>query len=885
MALQLTFLNRSSKSTAHATDTPQTAATLLKFWVFAFLGLTVITAFITAALIWKGVDLERQDRSARLQNTAQAVAQSMSKRNRDLQTQLMTWAYDPRLRNIFEYAEQANIGAEEQQLRRRVPGALAIQLIRLKSSATGTSLVNDDEQRLSYAGIDQARQVISSSNIAPLEAHRVKQEDEHLSIMGPVFAADKQNVIGLVHLLLPLSILPTPVTADIAVVFQQQVGRQAAVLGIKTPKVPENALQQVANVANTNLQVLAWQATRDWSTMPLTGLIFLTAGIWLVSSALIMIGSALWQRFAMHQDGQIVMTELTSLLRGDALTKPSKVRYREFAHLTQAIRQFIKQSPQQGIDTNTTMPHFGSEPSRLVPELTAETQSVVLIKPSDDDHVDVTSETMPTSVLHQTSAMPSSKIVTTATAPIVKAPPSELLGTIPARVFRSYDIRGLVATEITTDFMLLLGQAIGTQSQELGCSAVLVGRDHRPSSPDLSQALVQGLRASGCDVIDVGVVPTPVVYFATHLAGDISGAMITASHNPIEYNGLKLVFAGHSATALQIAKLRQCLQRGEFRSGTGSYREQSVLDDYFDELEQDITITRPLKIVVDCGYATPALVAPQLFRDLGCEVIERGTDLEHPDAHKTAPLTAQERQQALQAVILSHHADLGFAFDGDGDRLNLFDATGEWITTDRIMMLLARDMLTRLPGSDIVFDVKCSRLLATVIQEHGGRPCMWKSGHAFIKEKRQELKAPLAGEFSGHLVFADRWNGFDDAFYAGARILEVLALDARSSTDIFAEFAVGVSTPELKVTVPAGEELTIMSMILETKNRLSGVQVSTVDGLRVDTDKGWGLVRASNTEPEIVFRFEAENDVMLNKLQDLFRRILQTAVPKLTIPF
>ncbi|MBB1126192.1 phosphomannomutase/phosphoglucomutase [Thiospirillum jenense] len=457
---------------------------------------------------------------------------------------------------------------------------------------------------------------------------------------------------------------------------------------------------------------------------------------------------------------------------------------------------------------------------------------------------------------------------------------------MPARVFRPYDIRGLVDSEMTDEFMQLLGRAVATESLERGTGSMLVGRDYRPSSEHLTAALIIGLRSSGCNVIDLGQVPTPVLYFASQLAGNISGAVVTASHHPIEYNGLKLVFAGQSATPLTIAKLRQRLQHGQFTSGDGSYHEQSVLTDYLDEIEQNIRLTRPLKIVVDGGFATPALVAPLLYQALGCEVIALRCDLNDAQAGVLIPNPAKiDSLQLLADQVLANGADLGLGFGGDGDRLGVIDSSGQMITTDRVLMVLATHLLSQLPGSDVLFDVKCSSRLAEIIHHHGGRPVMWKSGHAFLKEKRQELNAPLAGEFNGHIMFADRWNGFDDAFYAGARLLEILTQDSRPSNAVFADFPIGIATPELILPVATGEEQEIMAMVLEAKGRLSGVRVTTIDGLRIDSEQGWGLVRASNTEPALSFRFEADDQVTLNKLQDLFRRLMKVVAPKLTMPF
>jgi phosphomannomutase/phosphoglucomutase len=453
-------------------------------------------------------------------------------------------------------------------------------------------------------------------------------------------------------------------------------------------------------------------------------------------------------------------------------------------------------------------------------------------------------------------------------------------------IFRAYDIRGLIDTELDADVMLALGRALGSESIARDSTAVVVGRDQRPSSQALCQALVTGLRQTGVDVIDLGIAPTPVVYFACGLRPGTSAAIVTASHNPAAYNGLKVVLAGVSATTDDIAVLRRRIHGGLFETGSGDYREESILDAYVEAVERDIAIARGLSLVIDCGHATASLVAPALFRALGCDVIELDCDCDPTLADAHMPDPAQPRNlYALGDAVRNAGADLGLAFDADGDRLGVVDSAGHAIPADRVLMLLAADLLARQPGSDIVYDVKCSHHLGAEILRHGGRPVMWKSGHTHLKQKLRECGAPLAGEYTGHYMFAERWSGFDDGFYAAGRVLEVLALDPRPSSEVFAELPSGLSTPELFVPLPAAETRGVMDAVLGMADRLDGVDVNTIDGLRADFDQGWGLVRSSNTQNGLTFRFEADDKASLDKIQDLFRRMMDLAAPRLQLPF
>jgi phosphomannomutase/phosphoglucomutase len=451
-------------------------------------------------------------------------------------------------------------------------------------------------------------------------------------------------------------------------------------------------------------------------------------------------------------------------------------------------------------------------------------------------------------------------------------------------VFRAYDIRGIYGEAITAEFAYELGRAVGSAVFERGEQQVVVGRDGRPSSQPLAEALVRGLIASGREVVDVGLVPTPVLYFATFQIGSGCGVMVTGSHNAAEYNGFKLMLGGETPAPEQIRALRERMQSGDVLRGTGSYVQRDVIPEYLQRVVEDVHLIRPIKIVVDAGNGAAGHVAPELFRLLGCEVYELYCEIDgqfpnhHPDP--SDPANLRDLATQVQAV----NADLGIAFDGDGDRLGVVDGRGRIIWPDHVLMLLAGEVLLRNPGADILYDVKSSRHLAAYILSSGGRPVMWKSGHSLMKAKMRETGALLGGEFSGHIFFKERWYGFDDAIYAAARLLDVLASESRAPDELFDDLPDSPATPELHVPLTEGASFLLMRRLAEFANFPDG-RIVDLDGLRVEFDDGWGLVRASNTTPSLVFRFEGDDEAALERIKGRFRALLAEAAPYVTPPF
>ena len=454
----------------------------------------------------------------------------------------------------------------------------------------------------------------------------------------------------------------------------------------------------------------------------------------------------------------------------------------------------------------------------------------------------------------------------------------------PETIFRAYDIRGIVGDTLSAETAYWIGRAVGAESLAQGEPHVSVGRDGRLSGPELVAHLIKGLHDSGCHVSDIGLVPTPALYYATHVLAGKTGVMLTGSHNPKDYNGFKIVIAGDTLADEQIQALHERIKANDLPSAKGSIIKVNILDRYASQITGDVVLARRMKVVVDCGNGAGGVIAPQLIEALNCEVIPMYCEVDgnfpnhHPDPGKP------ENLQDLIAKVRETGADLGLAFDGDADRVGVVTNTGTIIYPDRLLMLFARDVVKRNPGADVIFDVKCTRRLIPLIHEYGGRPVMWKTGHSLIKKKMKESGALLAGEMSGHIFFKERWFGFDDGIYSAARLLEILSQEKLSAEELFQTFPNDLSTPEINIKVTETLKFSIMEA-LQRDAQWGNANLTSIDGVRVDYPKGWGLVRASNTTPMLVFRFEAETELELQRIKDVFHTQLKHVAPDLELPF
>jgi Phosphomannomutase len=449
-------------------------------------------------------------------------------------------------------------------------------------------------------------------------------------------------------------------------------------------------------------------------------------------------------------------------------------------------------------------------------------------------------------------------------------------------IFRAYDIRGIVGQSLTDATVYHIGRAFAAAAAARNIREVVVAADGRLSGPSLKQILIQGLTDSGCQVLDIGYVPTPVLYFAAHQRDDQTGIMITGSHNPADYNGFKMMLGGETLSGDQIQDLARCIEQQTYVDGTGAAEPLAIERAYSERILKDINLKRPMKVVVDCGNGIAGGIAPDLLEQLGCEVIPLFCEVDgtfpnhHPDPGKLKNL-----QDAIAAVN-EHQADLGLAFDGDGDRVGVITPSGHVVYPDRVMMLFAEDVLSRNPGAEILFDVKCSRLLPQVIEQAGGKATMWKTGHSLIKRQMKACGALLAGEMSGHIFFKERWYGFDDGLYSAARLLEILSGRYEDADAIFSAYPEDISTPEINIEVREDNKFALVEALQQAA--FPDGNVSHIDGVRVDYADGWGLMRASNTTPVLVLRFEAENDAALSRIKHEFQSRLSAIDPGLLIP-
>lgn len=454
----------------------------------------------------------------------------------------------------------------------------------------------------------------------------------------------------------------------------------------------------------------------------------------------------------------------------------------------------------------------------------------------------------------------------------------------PRHIFRAYDIRGVVGESLTAEGVYLIGQAIGSEARDRGLACIALGRDGRLSAQTLAEQLKNGILAAGVEVLDIGQVATPMLYFAAITQCEGSGVMLTGSHNPPEYNGIKIMLGGETLCAGSILDLHRRLLDGELQQGAAPGRSHDIYKEYETAILKGVHLSRPLKVVVDGGNGVAGPFASSLLQALGCEVVELYCEVDgtfpnhHPDPNRP------ENLQDLCARVITEQADLGIALDGDGDRTGVVDEHGKILWPDRLMMYLAQKLLQNTPGAMVIYDVKCSRALEDVIRRAGGVPLMWKSGHSYAKAKLRETGAILAGELSGHIFFNDHWFGFDDGIYVAARLLELLAQEAEPASAVFARLPELISTPELQLPMQEGEPEQLMQR-LATNIHFADVRVFDVDGLRLEFPEGWALLRASNTTPMLVIRFEARDAGSLLDLQERIRHWLAQIDATLVLPF
>lgn len=752
-------------------------------------------------------------------------------------------AQDPRVVAALSKADRPALARLAQELQGQIPGALRLRLV-LPNTVEPDKAA---QPPLVYAGLNLLRQAALVEQQMPIEYHLAGTEDVHLAIVSRVPPAGLP--VGFVHVAVSAKLAQERLSALNAQHFRLELrqpmpGQTSALVaskdGIATGMTDELAR---APVPGTTWQ-LVLQGTLD-------------AGLGNLADDPILSGVSL---LALATAGGLL---LLLFRRGPASEGQAGPNY-------QGAILAIYNGEYPGLEglvrgtSPLPEPRSFADEAEEAPAPEAEAVDLSLFESiSDNDFIDLVPDEP--------------------TAPTTPAPAATPVAQV---IFRAYDIRGVADDTLTTDAVHQIGRAIASEALAHGHQTALVGRDGRLSSPALHEALIGGLRQSGIDVLDIGLVPTPLLYFATNYLDIPTGVMLTGSHNPAEYNGLKVVINGTTLSGDAIQAIRRRVNAQDFATGSGTLHQMDIIPDYIRQVSEDIPValTRPLKVVVDCANAVPGLVVPQVLRALGHDVVELNCDLDGAFPNHPPDPSQPANLDDLMLAVKLQAADVGLAFDGDGDRLGVVDSTGKVIWPDRQLMLFARDMLSRNPGAKVVFDVKCSSKLAREIRAAGGEPIMWKSGHSLIKTKMQEAGALLGGEMTGHLFFREGWFGFDDGIYASARLLEILVQEKRSPAAVFASLPDMLATPEILLPMPEEYHEGFMASILAAAV-FEGAERTLIDGLRIDYPDRWGLVRPSNTSASIVLRFEGDSQAALHRIQQEFRQLLRQVDPSLSIPF
>lgn len=787
------------------------------------------------------VQAEDASQATRIMASRLAIALSASFKP---QTQALRGvAQDPRVVAALSRADRPALRRLADEVAAQIPGALRLRLILPNTVEPDTA----EPPPLEYAGLNLLRQAALVERQVPIEFHLSDRPERHIAIVSRV--PPEGMLVGFLHLAVPAALVQERLSALDAQTYRlelrQPLPGQASALIATTGGDSSRSEELVrAPVPGTAWQLVVMGQNRAVLSEFVDGPVLLAAGLMvlLLLAALLYVSRQRGRR-STSAEGPNYQGAILAIYNGEYPGLEGLVR--GTAPLPEAPRR------------------PGVSPQAAEPAADPAIDTSLFEGISDNDFIDLVPDDPVEPALPEAPGAPVAQVI-----------------------FRAYDIRGVAEETLTDDAVYQIGRAIASEATTHGHQTVLVGRDGRRSSPVLHEALLKGLRESGLDVLDLGLVPTPLLYFATNYLDIPTGVMLTGSHNPAQYNGLKVVINGTTLSGDAIQAIRRRVNQQDFTRGNGSLHQMDIIPDYIRQISEDIPValTRPMKVVVDCANAVPGLVVPQVLRALGHDVIELNCELdgEFPN-HPPDPSQPGNLEDLMLAVKLQS-ADVGLAFDGDGDRLGVVDSTGKVIWPDRQLMLFARDLLSRNPGAKVVFDVKCSSKLGREIRAAGGEPIMWKSGHSLIKSKMQEVGALLGGEMTGHLFFREGWFGFDDGIYASARLLEILVQEKRTPAAVFASLPDTLATPE--ILLPLAEEYHegFMESILAAAT-FEGAERTLIDGLRVEYPDRWGLVRPSNTSASIVLRFEGDTRAALHHIQQEFRQLLQQVDPSLKIPF
>ena len=827
-----------------------------------------------------------------------SVAYQLSSAVASYATSLESMARDPELVNLIKSGDAAALKKRADELSRSFPYALALRIFR-----RGTAhLDNSVKPPIGYACLDLINSVERGDMRPAIEVHAPNTPQQHVEIVRPVL--DQGRPVGVLQLALNVKVLNSwmrDVARNLYVELVQQTGDQASILLAKAGDGDlRNALSIYHEVQGTRWKVAVWSPASE-TILPITlqAVFFYLLGVALmglvfyslkrsISNTVRQDANNLIQMSADHirgvrqHDYHLVLPEVAEVARRIDELQDKSGTERERDHDPNAINvsaatmgQLDQLSVFSGgvsveeLDESEVTPAMRPQPA------TTSAQDKAVFNARDPNM-----QFEPHAMTQNAPAAPAKAAAAAASTAATQQAPAKP----PREIFKAYDIRGIVGSSLTAQHAQLIGRAIGSAAAERGLTKMAFARDGRLSGPELGGAFVKGVQQSGVDVIDIGMLPTPLLYYAATELADGTGVMLTGSHNPPQYNGFKMMLGGDTLSGDAIQELRERIEADNFTSGEGSYSNQAVGKAYIERIIGDVKLKRPLNIVIDCGNGVAGAIAPLLFKSMGCRVTELFCDVDgnfpnhHPDPSKP------ENLKDLIATVKSKGADVGLAFDGDGDRLGVVDASGKIIYADRYLMLFVADILANHHGAQIIHDIKCSNNLTRVIWEKGGEPIMWKTGHSLIKAKMKQSGALLAGEMSGHVFFNDRWYGFDDGMYTGARLLELLSQVGQKSDAVFATLPDAVNTPELNVQMREGETHKFIDDLM-MKADFGDANVSMIDGIRADFNDGWGLVRASNTTPVLVLRFEGKDARALGRIQQLFKAQMLAVKPDLKLPF
>ena len=841
--------------------------------------ISLVSFLMFAMVLVAGLYLGQQDPLRTLANQRQTVANNVTKNTAlKFQSQVETYSHvlhglskDPALAEMFKSKNLQALEQRASELKIVFPKSLNIRLL----PATTSQPDKKSEPHFTFACLDLLNQSRNNSSQVHVEMHEIEGKHQHIDIMHAV--TSRGNVVGFIQLAIDSSLLDnwTKIAAEKSYLeVHQKIDDGKNYLIAKSGPASKQGTHAVIDVEGTHWQVETWSPYEGSESAFNLGMVFaLVMGIVLSGVVVFVLRQLLHKELTSDLEKYLML--ITGTLKGAkkhqydfslvefklAASKVGNIRLDQ----TNLDRERDADDNKNSNSTQSSLPE--SDTMFMAKDAI---QLEELDDVSEQDALDDAGEQASTSTAKDEKVVPA-------------ANPN--LPLLPEEIFKAYDIRGIVGVSLTVENILFIGHAIGSEAKARGLDKIVFARDGRLSGPELGKALVTGLLASGMKVINVGMLPTPTLYYAAAELSNGTGVMLTGSHNPSNYNGIKMVLGGDTLSGDVIQSLRQRILNNDLSTGEGSYSNEQVLDKYIDRITSDVTLKRKIKIVIDCGNGVAGTIAPKLFTQLGCDVTPLFCEVDgsfpnhHPDPSQPKNL------EDLIAEVKKQNADLGIAFDGDGDRIGVVSGDGKIIWPDRLMMLFAKDVLSRNEGANIIFDIKCSSNLQIEIEAAGGKPLMWKTGHSLIKAKMKETNALLAGEMSGHIFFKERWYGFDDALYSAARLLEILAGQLRQARVVFSALPDSINTPELKIEMQEGENFEFMKKLQEKSVEFTDAELTLIDGVRVDYSNGWGLVRASNTTPCLVLRFEGKNKKAMATVQEKFREVLTSIKPDIKLPF